>query len=65
VDPKVGEFFRGTNMIFVAHDEHGQERAFRLIGHSFFVGTLFQPERIALDGQIYPVVEAFLRAVGA
>lgn len=55
--------FAGTALTFVAHDEVGQIRAFRLTGHPFFVGTLFQPERRALAGTLHPIVEGFLRAV--
>jgi CTP synthase (UTP-ammonia lyase) len=44
---------------FVAHDEVGQVRAFRLRGHPFYVGTLFQPERLALRGSLHPLVRAF------
>ena len=65
VNPKLVSLFAGTNMIFVAHDEQGQERAFRLAGHPFFIGTLFQPERRALAGLLHPVVKAFLQAAAA
>lgn len=54
--------FDGTPLKFVAHDERGQVRAFRLEGHPFYVGTLFQPERRVLGGPLHPLVEAFLRA---
>ena len=54
--------FRESPLHFVAHDAAGEVRAFRLDGHPFFVGTLFQPERRALAGALHPVVEAFLRA---
>jgi len=62
VNDALADVFRGTDLEFVAHDELGQPRAFRLGRHPFFVGTLFQPERRALDGPIHPVVDAFLRA---
>jgi CTP synthase (UTP-ammonia lyase) len=54
--------FAGSDLKFVAHDADGQLRAFRLDGHPFFVGTLFQPERRALKGTLHPVVRAFLAA---
>jgi CTP synthase (UTP-ammonia lyase) len=56
------DIFHGSDLEFVAHDELGQIRAFRLRRHPFFVGTLFQPERKALAGLIHPVVHAFLKA---
>jgi CTP synthase (UTP-ammonia lyase) len=52
--------FQGSDLVFVAHDETGQVRAFRLERHPFFVGTLFQPERRVFGGQLHPLVHAFL-----
>ena len=40
----------------------GDVRALELRGHPFFVGTLFQPERAALQGRVPPLVEAFVAA---
>jgi len=57
--------FAGSELRFVAHDETGQVRAFRLDRHPFFVGTLFQPERRALHGSLHPIVRAFLLAAGS
>ncbi|HTL66223.1 MAG TPA: hypothetical protein VL200_01045 [Lacunisphaera sp.] len=56
--------FAGSALKFVAHDAEGQLRAVRLDGHPFFVGTLFQPERRALQGSLHPVVRGFLDAAG-
>jgi len=53
--------FSGSGLEFVARDEAGQARAFRLSTHPFFVGTLFQPERRAFSGMLHPLVRAFLR----
>ena len=38
-------------------------RAIQLKGHPFFVGTLFQPERMALKGEASPIVNALVEAV--
>jgi CTP synthase (UTP-ammonia lyase) len=62
VNPDLAGIFHGSGLEFVAHDEAGQARAFRLKGHPFFVGTLFQPERRALSGTLHPVVLSFLNA---
>jgi len=56
--------FQESDLKFVAHDETGQLRAFRVDHHPFFVGTLFQPERRALTGSLHPIVRAFLLAAG-
>ncbi len=45
-----------------AVDESGDLRAVEFEGHPFFVGTLFQPERAALQGRIAPPVLEFLAA---
>ena len=45
-----------------AEDENGDLRAIELDGHPFFVATLWQPERAALDGQRVPLAEALVAA---
>lgn len=61
LNPAHLERFRTSALQFVAHDDAGQVRAFRLRGHPFFVGTLFQPERRVLStGMLHPLVQAFL-----
>lgn len=49
---------------FTAFDEHGEIRAAELspARHPFFVGTLFQPERSALRGELPPLARAFAAA---
>jgi CTP synthase (UTP-ammonia lyase) len=46
----------------VAGDATGEVRAVELDDHPFFVATLFQPERMALKGQLPPLVAAFVQA---
>lgn len=45
-----------------ARDDAGGVRAIELDTHPFFVATLFQPERAALDGVTPPLVRAFVAA---
>jgi len=45
-----------------AVDDDGNVRALELDGHRFFVLTLFQPERAALNGRAPPIVKALLAA---
>jgi CTP synthase (UTP-ammonia lyase) len=61
--PRFAPLFDATPLRFVAWDEERQPRAFRLEGHPFFVGTLFQPERRALRGELHPLVRAFFDAM--
>jgi CTP synthase (UTP-ammonia lyase) len=52
--------FGGTEIEFVATDTAGQVRVFWHRSHRFFVGSLFQPERKALLGELHPLVYAFI-----
>jgi CTP synthase (UTP-ammonia lyase) len=45
-----------------AKDASGDVRAVELEGHPFFIATLFQPERAALENRIPPLVAAFVTA---
>jgi CTP synthase (UTP-ammonia lyase) len=47
---------------FSGSDDAGDVRAMELPSHPFFIGTLFQPERSAMRGQVHPVIHAFARA---
>jgi CTP synthase (UTP-ammonia lyase) len=49
----------------IAWDRNGEVRAAELEGHSFFIGTLYQPERWALEGRAHPLVTAFVDAARA
>ena len=46
----------------VAEDEQGDLRAVELDDHPFFVATLWQPEREALEGRRVPLAEALVAA---
>jgi CTP synthase (UTP-ammonia lyase) len=46
-----------------ARDADGHVRAAELAGHVFFVGTLFQPERRALRGELPPLVREFVGVI--
>jgi CTP synthase (UTP-ammonia lyase) len=46
-------------------DAAGEVRAVELESHPFFVATLFQPERKALEGKMPPLVLAFVKALAA
>jgi CTP synthase (UTP-ammonia lyase) len=45
-----------------ATDDDGGVRAVELLGHPFYLATLFQPERAAFDGACPPLVRAFAAA---
>lgn len=46
----------------VAWDAAGDVRALELWGHPFYILTLFQPERAALEGRVPPLVRGLLEA---
>jgi len=48
-----------------AHDTADEVRGIELDSHPFFVATLFQPERKALEGKIPQLVLAFVEAIGS
>jgi CTP synthase (UTP-ammonia lyase) len=62
VNPVYRARFEAAGLRFCAEDDAGDVRAFELAGHPFFIGTLFQPERRALQGTVHPLCMAFLRA---
>jgi CTP synthase (UTP-ammonia lyase) len=55
-------FVEPSRLRVAAHDAAGEVRAVELDGHPFFVGTLFQPERSALRGEVHPLITAFVAA---
>lgn len=63
MEPAFRAALAGGPLRITAEDAHGEPRAVELDGHPFFVATLFQPERAALEGRVPPVVRAFVEAV--
>lgn len=55
------ELFSGRLRV-TGKDGAGEARAVELEGHPFFVATLFQPERAALENRLPPLVAAFVTA---
>jgi CTP synthase (UTP-ammonia lyase) len=46
-------------------DPSGEARVVELVGHPFYLATLFQPERAALRGERHPLVRGFVAAAAA
>lgn len=65
VNPERRAEFEAAGLRFTAFDPNGDIRGAELprSAHPFFVGTLFQPERAALRGELPPLVRAFVGAV--
>ena len=64
VNPQYLPLFEDADLKFTGLDNLGEPRAFELLGHRFFIGTAYQPERSALIGETHPLIEAFLAAAG-
>jgi CTP synthase (UTP-ammonia lyase) len=62
LNPRYESIFHGGPLQVAARDAAGEVRAVELTGHPFFIATLFQPERAALQGAAHPLVTAFVEA---
>lgn len=65
LDPHQLAHFDGTSLRVSAVDDEGAPRGIELTDHSFFLATLYQPERAALAGRSHPVIGAFFAAAAA
>jgi len=61
VNPDFIAALEGKNLRITSHDQAGDVRAVELTDHPFFVATLFQSERAALQGRLSPLVVEWLR----
>jgi CTP synthase (UTP-ammonia lyase) len=59
------KLFDEPGLRVAARDEAGEVRSLELVGHPFFIATLFQPERSGLRGEEHPLVTEFVRAATA
>lgn len=65
VNPQYESLLTTYGLRVTARDAAGEVRAMELPSNLFFAGTLFQPERRALRGEVPPLVLAFLAAARA
>jgi CTP synthase (UTP-ammonia lyase) len=63
INPEYQGALERAGLAFTSRDDAGDLRAAELPTHPFYVGTLFQPERAALQGKLPPLALAFVRAV--
>jgi CTP synthase (UTP-ammonia lyase) len=61
--PNYRSFLEGGPLTITGEDTEGEVRVVELLGHPFFIATLFQPERRALKGEAHPLVNAYVRAI--
>jgi CTP synthase (UTP-ammonia lyase) len=62
-NPQYEDLIFARDLWVTARDLDGEVRAGELRNHPFFVGTLFQPERRALQGELPPLVREFTNAI--
>ncbi|CAH0160187.1 CTP synthase C-terminal region-related (seleno)protein [Pseudomonas brassicacearum] len=62
INPNFEKDLLSQRLQVVAKDGAGDLRAVELRDHPFFVATLFQPERAALEGRVPALVSAFIQA---
>lgn len=62
VNPAFSEALEGENLRITSWDASGDVRGIELNDHPFFVATLFQSERAALQNKNSPLVIAWLQA---
>ncbi len=62
LSPDFRQALEGGPLRIDAYDEAGDVRGVELDGHPFFIATLFQHERGALQGRLPPAVRAFVEA---
>lgn len=60
LNPLFAKRLDGGPMRATGWDDAGDVRSVELDGHPFFVATLFQPERAALEGRVPPIVRALV-----
>lgn len=65
LSPEARGHLEGGPLRATAWDADGDVRGVELDDHPFFVATLFQPERAALDERVPPIVRAFVEAAAA
>jgi CTP synthase (UTP-ammonia lyase) len=62
LNPHYHSLFEQGGMHITGVDVNEEARVIELVGHPFFVGTLFQPERSAFAGTAHPLIMAYLQA---
>jgi CTP synthase (UTP-ammonia lyase) len=65
VDPGRLDLLGSHGLVVSGRDPAGDARVVELVGHPFFLGTLFQPELSSDATWVHPVIAAFVEAVRA
>jgi CTP synthase (UTP-ammonia lyase) len=63
LNPEYRELIDQSGLKITGVDTDGEARVIELAEHPFFLGTLYQPERAAIEGVIHPLITAFVQAM--
>lgn len=63
INPAFQQALEAQPLRMTGHDQDGEIRVIELPDHPFYVATLFQPERAALQGQLPPLVAALIQSI--
>jgi len=63
VNPNHISLFKSGSLKITGSDSEGEIRVIELLGHPFFLGTLFVPQTRSAADQPHPLVTAFMKAV--
>jgi len=63
LNPRYTTLFDASGLRITGFDKSGEARVFDLVGHPFYIGTLFQPERSAFNDVAHPLIVAYMQAV--
>lgn len=63
MNPRYVSIFDNSELVITGEDSVGEPRVVELKNHRFFIGTAFQPERSALNGDPHPLVSGYIRAI--
>jgi CTP synthase (UTP-ammonia lyase) len=61
-NPRYAALFDKSEMVVSGVDAGKEPRAIELTTHRFFIGTAFQPERSAINGESHPLIVEFVWA---
>ena len=62
-NPQYIPLFDETELVISGKDSEGEPRVIELTNHPFFIGTAYQPERSALQGNGHPLITAFVASI--
>lgn len=63
LNPRYSSIFDDSDLVITGEDSDRDPRVIELTNHRFFIGTAFQPERSALNGDPHPLVTGYVKSI--